>query len=248
MNQSDSLKHSNRSLLQPQNQNRAFTLTELAVVIATIAMLAMVVLPALAGAANKGGRMQCASNLRQDYVASMMYANEYRGWLPINQVHAGSVYINKLFGMHYTYYVVIGGTPSSFVPTNSQTFPFSDLGLVYHAGLAGNGSVFFCPEQWGTFWGANNYSPLLTTDSSGIVRSSYAFNPRIVDPTNGIVLRLYQKTGDLPPHKLFAVDYFGFSTMPSHFRLTRLECAFYRRQRAVFTECSGLQFDSDNAN
>jgi hypothetical protein len=39
--------------------------------------------------------------------------------------------------------------------------------------------------------------------------TSYAFNPRIVDPTNNIIARRYQKTSDLEPHKLFAVDFFG---------------------------------------
>jgi len=203
-------------VLGPQNHNHAFTLTELAMVIATIAVLAMVVLPALAGVANKGGRMQCAANLRQIYVASMIYATEYRGWLPINQVHVGSANINRLNGMHYTYFVTSADNsvgPNTFIPTNAGAYHFSDLGFLYHAGLAGNGSIFYCPDAWGTFVGANNYSPLLTTDSGGRVRSSYAFNPRIVDPTNGNVLRLYQKTSDLPPHKLFVVDYFqGYST------------------------------------
>src|ERR1035437_1666109 len=62
MNKSDSFNRSNQQLLEPKKQNRAFTLTELVVVIGTIAVLAMVVLPALAGAANKGGRAQCANN------------------------------------------------------------------------------------------------------------------------------------------------------------------------------------------
>jgi Tfp pilus assembly protein PilE len=225
-NQSDCYKPSNRRLLEPQNRNRAFTLAELAVVIATIAVLATLVLPALAGAANKGGRMQCAANLRQNYVASMIYATEYRNWLPINQVHTGSANINKLNGMHYTYYVIspssIYAGPNMFIPTNAFYMLYSDLGLLYGAGLAGNGSIFYCPDTWGTIFGANNYSPLLTTDSSGRVRSSYAFNPRILDPTNGNYLRFYQKTSDLPPHKLFSVEYFGGSGFspnpPPHFR------------------------------
>ena len=224
MCKSDSFKRSNQRVLGPQNQSRAFTLTELAVVIATIAVLAMVVLPVLAGAANKGGRAQCANNLRQIGVACMVYATEYRNWLPIDQTHPSS--INVLNGMHYTRYVA-AGSANAFIPTNASAPSFNNLGLTYHAALAGNGSIFYCPEQWGTPLGANVYSPLLTTDASGNVRSSYAFNPRTVDPTNGVNLRLYQKTGDLPPHKLFTADYFGESlgigdatnpNPPSHFR------------------------------
>jgi type II secretory pathway pseudopilin PulG len=207
--------------------DRAFTLTDLAVVIATIAVLTALVLPALAGAANKGGRAQCANNLRQIGVASMMYANEYRDWMPrctIGAANSGGRF-NNLQGMHYSRYVA-SGTANSFVATNApaSAFAFDCLGYAYHAGLAGNGSMFYCPEQWGTFLGANIYSPLLTTDSGGFVRSSYAFNPRTTDPTNFNYLRLYQKTSDLPPHKLFAVDYFANSAsgLPpnptSHFR------------------------------
>ena len=215
MCKSDSFKRSNQRVLGPQNQSRAFTLTELAVVIATIAVLAMVVLPALAGIQNKGGRMQCAANLRQNYVASMMYANEYRGWLPICTVggaNAGGKFNNLQF-LDYTLYVY-AGTANAPVPTNGPYSPFSNLGYLYRNGLAGNGQIFFCPDQWGTRYGANTYLPLLSANlvfssGQGFVQSSYAFNPRIVDPTNGVVARRYQKTSDLDPHKLFGVDFFG---------------------------------------
>jgi type II secretory pathway pseudopilin PulG len=223
MNQSACFKRSNRRLLEPQNQSRAFTLTELLVVIGTIALLAMVVLPALAGVQNKGGRMQCANNLRQVGVATMIYAAEYKDMMPICTVgsfNAGGKF-NYLGGMHYTRYV-FDGTANSLVPTNATppSSYYQNLGYLFRAGLAGNGSIFYCPEQWGTPLGANAYSPLLTTDSSGTVRSSYAFNPRIIDPTNGNNLRRYQKTSDLEPHKLFVVDYFANASFPppSHFR------------------------------
>jgi type II secretory pathway pseudopilin PulG len=219
--------HVSKFIAFSKKKDRAFTLTELAVVIATIAVLTALVLPALAGVANKGGRTQCANNLRQIYVASMIYATEYRDWLPVNLVHTGSG-MNVLNGMHYTRYVAMYGSPYTFIPTNGNqaTYGFTDLGLLYHASLAGNGSIFYCPEQWSTLLGANNYSvpTFLSTDSSGYVRSSYAFNPRTTDPINGNYLRLYQKTSDLPPHKLFIVDYFansasGFAPNSfSHFR------------------------------
>jgi type II secretory pathway pseudopilin PulG len=201
INRSVFSKRFNSGFLDPQND--AFTLTELAVVIGTIAMLAMVVLPALAGAANKGGRAQCANNLRQIGVASMIYATEYKDWLPIDRTHSAS--INVLNGIWYTRYMA-GGPPNSFIPTNASAQTFNNLGLAYHAALAGNGSIFYCPDAWSTALGANVYSPLLTTDGGGTVRASYCFNPRTVDPTNGNLLRLYQKTSDLPPLKLFAMD------------------------------------------
>ena len=238
MNQSSQLKQPDRTPSFPKKPNHAFTLTELLVVLATLAVLALVLLPALAGTMNKGGRAQCANNLRQIDVASMIYATEYRDLMPICKIGSANsgANLNNLAGMHYTRYVAYG-TANSFVPTNAnlQVFGFDCLGFLYHVSLAGNGSIFYCPDDWGSPLGANSYLPLLTTDSVGIVRSSYAFNPRIVDATNYNIARRYQKTSDLPPHKLFVVDYFGYGF--AHFR--------ERGWNVLFTDGS-VQFSRNN--
>jgi hypothetical protein len=151
----------------------------------------------------------------------MVYANEYRGWLPVctvgavnNPVPGGKV--NNLAGLFYSQYLVSGATANSHVPTNAVSATFDCLGFLYHAALAGNGQILFCPDTWGSPLGANNYSPLITTDAGGVARSSYAFNPRLTDATNGVIARRYQKTRDLPPHKLLAVDYFGGAALGSN--------------------------------
>ena len=199
----------------------AFTLIELLVVVAVVALLAVTLLPALADVQHKGGRSACANNLRQISVATMIYANQYRGWLPICTIGTcnGGGQINNLCGLHYSYFVFSGILPAhTLVPTNATPSYYQNLGYLYRNVLAGQGQIFYCPGQWSTVLGANAYSPLLTTDSQGFVRSSYAFNPRIVNPTNGIVARRYQKSSDLEPHKLLAVDYFGQGFAFAHFR------------------------------
>jgi type II secretory pathway pseudopilin PulG len=219
-----------------QEDNSAFTLMELVVVIATLAILAMLVLPALAGVQIKSGRMQCANNLRQIGVASMIYATEYKDVLPICTIGSANTggRFNNLGFMDYAIYAYVGFSPNTPVPTNAPPpSSYQNLGLLYRVGLAGNGSILFCPEKWGTRLGADRYSPLLSTpspqfansDGSYYVQSSYAFNPRIVDPTNGIIARRYQKTSDLVPRRLLAADYFGNPSgdgivvkLPSHFR------------------------------
>ena len=70
-----------------KNQKRAFTLVELLVLIAILALLAAVLLPALGATPfGKGGFAakvaNCANNYRQWAVAANLYANDNAGNLP----------------------------------------------------------------------------------------------------------------------------------------------------------------------
>src|SRR5262249_41378184 len=67
------LRGSNRST------RPAFTLMELLVVLAIIAVLAAIIFPVLAGVRAKGRQASCASNLRQLALANGMYAGDNDG-------------------------------------------------------------------------------------------------------------------------------------------------------------------------
>lgn len=67
---------------QMRSARRAFTLVELLVVIALIAILAALLLPALARAKEKGRQTLCASDLYQIVVAALMYADDNDGRFP----------------------------------------------------------------------------------------------------------------------------------------------------------------------
>jgi prepilin-type N-terminal cleavage/methylation domain-containing protein/prepilin-type processing-associated H-X9-DG protein len=61
------------------NTRRAFTLVELLVVIAVLAVLASLLLPALARSKDSARRIQCVSNIRQLGLAAMMYWEDNGG-------------------------------------------------------------------------------------------------------------------------------------------------------------------------
>jgi prepilin-type processing-associated H-X9-DG protein len=59
-----------------------FTLTDLLAVLATLAILVALALPAMASTREKSPRSQCKSNLHQLWLATQLYADENRGNLP----------------------------------------------------------------------------------------------------------------------------------------------------------------------
>jgi prepilin-type N-terminal cleavage/methylation domain-containing protein/prepilin-type processing-associated H-X9-DG protein len=64
-------------------KSRAFTLIELLVVIAIIAILMSILMPALKAVREQGRQQSCASRIRQQVLASIMYTDDNNGTLPL---------------------------------------------------------------------------------------------------------------------------------------------------------------------
>ena len=63
-----------------------FTLIELLVVIAVIAVLMSILMPALTAARKQGRRAVCAQNEKNTGLGLFLYANDYDGKLPLNEI------------------------------------------------------------------------------------------------------------------------------------------------------------------
>jgi len=212
-------------------KRNAFTLIELLVVIAIIAILAAMLLPALASAKERAKRTQCTNGLRQMYLGCTVYASDSDDWFPSwGGYPAGSGFNtrpkNVIDLSNYIRWVVMGGPingghiaqSSSIV--NAQGANFDNLGYLYPAHLAGDGSLFFDPSYPYTsplsisaYSSAGNLS-YGSINGSGGVRCSYTYNP-VVD---GNGKRIFEKAGQLKGRRTFIMDYIDSAmTNPSFF-------------------------------
>jgi prepilin-type N-terminal cleavage/methylation domain-containing protein/prepilin-type processing-associated H-X9-DG protein len=110
----------NQFIVLRSKLKNGFTLIELLVVIAVIAILAALLLPALASAKEKGRQSACISNVRQQTLAVIMYADENNDFLPptaYNDANGNEVDWPSLLDPYLNYVVKIHLCPSD---RNSQ--------------------------------------------------------------------------------------------------------------------------------
>jgi prepilin-type N-terminal cleavage/methylation domain-containing protein/prepilin-type processing-associated H-X9-DG protein len=114
---------------------RAFTLVELLVVIAVIAILAAVLLPVLSAAQNRASQINCLNNLRQLQAGWCLYVGENNDSLPLNACEV-------------SIYSPVWSTTNSWVVGDASVS--ADLSLIRMGSIypyANSTEIYHCPSD-----------------------------------------------------------------------------------------------------
>lgn len=126
-----------------------FTLIELLVVIAIVAILIGILLPVLGSARDAGHNAQCLANLKNIFIASMAYVNDYDGFLPSRDAVEPGVTGSDTPVASFATVAAIRLRPGDFLPANDPLLPGAGpeawgLAALYEKG----GYMKASPESW----------------------------------------------------------------------------------------------------
>jgi prepilin-type N-terminal cleavage/methylation domain-containing protein len=123
---------------------RAFTLTELLVVLAVVAMLAAVLLSASFTTQERALQAECVSNLRQVATGWNMYQQDFNQMMPCHWPGFASSGGTSNPWRTYEAGRVVPGTPGWDPSSGNPQGPWN-LGMLFATGLVPNPRVFYCP-------------------------------------------------------------------------------------------------------
>jgi prepilin-type processing-associated H-X9-DG protein/prepilin-type N-terminal cleavage/methylation domain-containing protein len=136
--------------LKSQNKNMksekgfVFTLIELLIVIAIIAILASMLMPALRSARSKAKMIGCQSNLKQAATATFEYVNDYNGWIPFGKHNIETEYSGYATPGSPAWYCLLA--PYVNIPSREGTYFFYRLGQDSTVKIP-RPTAFTCSEQ-----------------------------------------------------------------------------------------------------
>ncbi|MCC5830457.1 MAG: prepilin-type N-terminal cleavage/methylation domain-containing protein [Phycisphaeraceae bacterium] len=181
---------------------RGFTLIELLVAISIIALLIGLLLPALAGIRVAAQRVKCLSNVHQQGIAVLAFAQDHKGRLP----HIRHTPDDSLNNPHEAYWW-----------HHHRDGP-RNLGHMWESGHLTEPRVLYCPSFNTVGFTLKDYEPwpkLARPPGFGDtgIRLSYYFNPR--QERRGVP-RTYQTMRDLEPGRILITDVIHSPEATSH--------------------------------
>jgi type II secretory pathway pseudopilin PulG len=188
-------------------QRRAFTFTELLVVLATITILSALLAHPLSLRRARAEVAACANNLRQLAVGTLLYADDNKGGLPPFQDGEPNMNRVSLCNNDTTILFHYGLAGTKVERSFDQPGLFENAGYLFPLGYAGDGGIYFCPALKQGPYSASFHRPLLTTSPREQVRSSYLFNHQtLAEDPQTVQVRRYVKLAEISGHKLLGGD------------------------------------------
>lgn len=158
--------------IPPELRRRdGFTLVELLVVMAIIALLAALIVPCVATAASAGRRAACLNNLRQIGIAIQSYSAEFEGRIPYGPTAPP-------FTSPSSFYPSTGAPTSLLSLQNGKPV---GLGLLLASHLASQPRVLFCPGADQPLDAGTELSRVGISQSQGSYYYRHGSNPRLFD-------------------------------------------------------------------
>ena len=201
-----------------RGEARLFTLVETLVVMAILAILVSIMLPALSMMREQGYHVVCKNQLHQMGTALLAYTDDFDGDLP--PWHWNELAYNRWNGTNASYYLY-----NDVVGAGSLDSPrwWVNHGTLYILKYITDPRNFYCPSLKGKNLELATYSPFPATPPLSLprlsIRGGYYYNPHVresgVEVQSGAVVLngktfdnrwLFNNVRDLRPDKILMLD------------------------------------------
>jgi len=146
-----------KSERRTMESQHGFTLVELLVVVAIIAILAALLLPALKGAKDRAKTVQCASNLRQIGGGFSSFLGDHDGYYPYGSPTKSSINSTNFGGWNYSKNWCRSIAP--YVSPSDSDYTIAYYSLNYRRLLQCQASPWPFPKDPNGYWGAYGEPP-----------------------------------------------------------------------------------------